>query len=110
MKAYSIKFAKLQEKYLSKNTWKLRITLFSKFSSSSGIAFAVFHKLDPYLRRFCSDRIGVADFYLPTSKEAKSGGVFIIVAYTCIPGCAEKTHKHVTTTTIRRLYRGTCWR
>ena len=47
------------------------------------IAFFVSPRLDPHLRRFwsVSDRVGIVEFQLPTSKQAKPSKVSIIVAY-----------------------------
>ena len=107
MKAYSIYIVGLQEtKIMTPLVQKLPgnyvLRCFPESTRHHGIAFAVSPKLDPHLRRFCSVSDRVAEFQLPTSKQVKPSKLFIIVAYRphTVPGCAQKAHKHVTTSMI----------
>lgn len=88
MKAYSIDIVGLQEtkittSFVQKLPGNYVLRCFPESTRHHGIAFVVSPKLDPHLRRFwsVSDRVGVAEFHLPTSKGAKPSKLFIIVAY-----------------------------
>ena len=87
-KAYSIDIAGLQEtKITTSIVQKLLgsyvLCCFREATRRHGIAFVASPKLDSHLRRFwsVSDRVGVAEFHLPTSNGAKPSKLFIIVAY-----------------------------